>query len=1208
MIINSRYKLIEPLGKGRSNVYLIEDLKLPGKKFALKIIPHETLNSDEIESLKNEFRLLNALNHPNVVKAYEFDKVRICNEQKLIGSYFFVSEFVDGKNLLEFFQPPLIESKLNLFIDLLSKICNALYYIHQLGIIHYDIRPENILIDERYREQLNIKIIDFGFSALKDERVKGTPLYISPELILGKDVDYRTDLYSLGATLFHTITGKPPFEAKNEIELFRKHLDENPPNIPVDKYPKFLVEIVSKLLRKNPAERFRNSLEIIEYLPDEYKHSQKIWPIPKIYFAREKEFQKLKDFIEDENKNFALIISEKGMGKTYLIKKLIETLDDNNKIYFYLSSTENKTSSFNLLFDLINQIERLIVERDFSTREEIIHKINNLKLIYSEPSKIVDFEENQQSNLSEIVLRIAKEFKFILIIDDFQNLDATAKKFFYFIYPSLIDRGTKIILSVETLFIRSEEIEKFKFDEEIILLPLSKQEIINILKAYFNFNFPYEEVADILVDYTDKSVKEINDFLSTLILTEILFYDSKGFRVNTQKLKNTNLENLLNRTYENRFNALNKNQRNILEFLSLVEFPLKVQQLCELISLDVNKLKEEIYYLNSFGWIEYNSWDDFVFLPKGGIKNYLRKNTLFDKALNLKLARYLVRYNYPNYIIAELFERSGEKNLGMEYYLAAARDAEKFFSYSSMEKYLLKSILLEEDDEKIACLKYKLAVSYFYQSEYYKARNLILEIIDKECLEAEKQFNLALMQAIIAFKTGEVDAAYEYFDKAFKLALNDSQRIEVELNQINLEISQGNFLFAKKKCENLLYEFSEALSNANKAAIYNNLGITNSQLGLLDEAIEFFERSLEIYTEQKNKSKSSQVLLNLGNVYNLLGNREKSLSFWREALEINDTIGDLSKKALIINNIGISMYESLEFEEAIKYYEEAKLIFERINDYFGKSLVLFNLAETLFLLCDYEKSLYYIKEALSLSEKLIDIEGQCQSLFLMGMIYYLLNHNENLISTSEQLLNIIESNKLQSTHLQYYLYLSGLIESEKKNFEEAIVKLELSRELFRENDGKYFYCKCTLDLMSLYSYVGNFDFIKKLFNELKDNPYFQKNKSLGAEAFMILGDASRKPGANFQQKPIYYYMEALNELEKSYINEATWQVLLAAGEEYLSLGVVRKGLDLVKQAQLVIGHLISKFENSEYKNLYLAHTKRARAIKKINKIMKSYLL
>lgn len=161
----------------------------------------------------------------------------------------------------------------------------------------------------------------------------------------------------------------------------------------------------------------------------------------------------------------------------------------------------------------------------------------------------------------------------------------------------MIDRGTKIILSVETLFIRSEEIEKFKFDEEIILLPLSKQEIINILKAYFNFNFPYEEIADILVS-TDKSIKEINDFLSTLILTEILFYDSKGFRVNTQKLKNTNLENLLNQAYENRFNALNKNQRNILEFLSLVEFPLKVQQLCELTSLDVNKLKEEIYYLN----------------------------------------------------------------------------------------------------------------------------------------------------------------------------------------------------------------------------------------------------------------------------------------------------------------------------------------------------------------------------------------------------------------------------------------------------------------------------------------------------------------------------------------------------------------------------------------------------------------------------------
>ncbi len=1208
MTINSRYKILHILGEGRSNVYLVEDLKSTNKKYALKILSTENLTEKEINSLKNEFRLLNNINHPNIVKAYEFGKVVEADNDIFKGLYFYISEFIQGKNLLEFFNAPFDKNNLKSFLTLLNQISTTLYYIHQLGLIHYDIRPENILIEEKNENQINIKLIDFGFSALQSKEIRGTPLYISPELITGQEIDFRTDLYSLGATLYHTLTGKPPFVSEDNIELLKKHLGESPPNLPANEFPYFINELIQKLLKKNPQERLKNALEILDYLPEEYKHFQKIWPIPKIYFAREQELKTIIDFInsnETENR-VKLVISETGMGKSFLINKLLEYLDDQNLTYFDLNFSEEMSSSQDLLSNLVNQIERLLLHKNISSKAEIIEKIHHLKQLYAELEKPLDFQENQRSILSEILITLAKESKYIIVIDDFHKFDITAKRFFYFVYPSLIDLGVKIILTTNTKFIRSDEIKKLQLIDEIILGPLSKKEILKQLKSYFHFDFPYGQVADILINYTDKSVGEINDFLGGLIMSEILIFDSKGFRLNDNKLKQFDLENLPTKTYDSRLSNLSENQKAILEILSLIDFPLKAQQLSELTSLHIYELRDEISFLSSFGWLEYSEWDDIVFLPKSGIKNVLLNKTIFDKKLNLKLAEYFFHSGYPHSFIAQFYERAGVKSEAIKYYQKAALEAENYFSFSLMEKFLSKCLELEEDENQIYNFKYKLALSYFYQSDYQKARELITEIIDKNILDREQQFNVFLMLAIISFKTGNIESAYEYLDKSFTLALTDNQRIEVELYQINLEISQGNFMIAMKKCQNLLSEYKGELTPNITASIYNNLGITNSQLGYLNEAIKYFEQALEVYNELKNRSKTSQVLINLGNVHNLLGEREKSLNYWQEALKINDTTGDLSNKALILNNIGISLFENFELDRAIIYYEDSKNIFDKINDHFGKSIALVNLAETCYLLCEYEKSLKYSKDALELSKNLLDIEGQCISLFLLGMVYFSLNQIDRANEIANELLSLIECNKMQSTHLQYYLYLTGLIDFENKNIEEAETKLELSRELFKEADGKYFYCKCTLDMMRLYEYQGNFDLIKKLFNELKTNSYFTKNILLNSEANLIIGDASKKPGSSFEKTPIYYYLEASKHLENAHISEVTWQVLLALGEEYLMKGAIGKGVDLFKQSRRVIDYLISKIEKTNNKNSYLAQVKRRRAIDKLEKVINNY--
>lgn len=1204
MIINSRYRIKELLGTGRSKVFLAEDLISPDRFYAIKIIPSESLSEEEIESLRSEFNLLNSLNHPHIVKAYEFGLITECDDETLIGSYFFISEFVRGKNLLDFFSTPIQGKQFVLFLKALNQIAFTLYYIHQLGIIHYDLRPENILIEGEDKSNLNVKLIDFGFSALKSFYVRGTPLYISPELISGKNVDHRTDLYSLGATLYHTLAGNPPFLAENEIELFKKHLEQKPQRLP-DHYPDYINEIVLKLLEKNPDDRFQNSLDILELLPDEYKRIKNIWYIPRIHFAREKELQDLIKFSDEIEKTVStlLVISEEGMGKSFLIKKFIEHLDYKKIDYFLLNVSKVQTSTYDVLSVLLNQIVVFTRFKNFDDKEEINKKINHLRELYSSSLDQQEFLEYRRKYLAELLINLAKSLKFLVVVDDFQNLDNNTKEFFYYIYPSLIDLGIKFVLTLDSTFIKGKEIEKFKNYKEIILAPLTRDEIIRMLKSYFKFDFPYERVADLMVEYTSHSINENNEFLVNLFFQEIITFDSKGFKVNEEKLKQIDLERLSQKSYELKLQNLRQLQKNLLEILSLINFPLKLSDLAEILRIDITQLKREIEFLSAFGWIEISGKDELIFLPSSGIKKYLFSRSKNSTELNLLLAEFFERKNYPSFIVAEFYERSNLKEKALEYYLKAVSEAEKFYSFSSMQKYLTKCIELENKPEKLSDLRYNLAKCYFNQADFKNAEELINKILNENNLAEDKLFDIYLMLAIIKYKTGEIEEAFNHFDIAYRFARNDQQKVEVELNEINLEISQGDFTIVMSKCKNLLNDYSEILSPMTKAALLNNLGIANSKAGFYTEAVSYFDQALKIYDSLNNKVKSSQVLMNLGNVFNLQHKQEEALKYWKQALELNESIGDLSKKALILNNIGISFFENINLEEAIEHYHNARSLFEKINDQFGESLSLYNLAETYFLMSDYESALNYVEKSINLSIKLLDIEGQCHGLFLLGLIYYVLYQIEEMKKVSSNLISIIESNKMQSTQLQNYLYLEGLINLEEKNYSEAEIKLNLAKELFSEIDGKYFYCKNTLDLMRLSIYTGNFTLIQSLFDELQKNEYFNKNNLLIAEAYFILGQAAKRPGASFPEQSLFYYSEAMKFIESAYIGEITFQILTALGEEYLVKGAVNKGLDYFRKARLVMDYISSKILNNNFKNSYFAQPLRKRLKEKIEKVI-----
>ena len=261
----AHYKIIALLGKGgMGQVFLAEDTRLH-RRIALKLLPaHFTRDEARVRRFEQEACAASALNHPNILTIHEIGK--------LDGTDFIVTEFIDGRTLRELAREKV---KLTDALDMVIQVASALDAAHSAGIVHRDVKPENIM----RRSDGYIKVLDFGLAKLTEDEapatesestsrslfesrpgaVMGTVVYMSPEQALGLAVDARTDIWSLGVVLFELVAGQAPFQGAKAADVIRSIAEKEPiplshhgPEVPVE-----LERIVSKTLRKDREERYQ---------------------------------------------------------------------------------------------------------------------------------------------------------------------------------------------------------------------------------------------------------------------------------------------------------------------------------------------------------------------------------------------------------------------------------------------------------------------------------------------------------------------------------------------------------------------------------------------------------------------------------------------------------------------------------------------------------------------------------------------------------------------------------------------------------------------------------------------------------------------------------------------------------------------------------------------------------------------------------------
>lgn len=258
-----RYQVIEELGKGgMGRVYKALDREID-ETIALKLLrPEIAADEKTIKRFKNELKFARKVIHKNVCRMYE-----LMEEE---GTRYITMEYVTGQNLKGLIRQT-GQLTVGKSISIAKQVCEGLAEAHKLGVIHRDLKPSNIMIDK----DGNARIMDFGIARSLETRditdrgaMIGTPKYMAPEQVEGKEVDQRSDIYALGVILFEMVTGRAPFEGDTTLEIALKHKTETPqdPRTLNSQIPENLNRAILKCMEKDKEKRYQDAEEMLSEL------------------------------------------------------------------------------------------------------------------------------------------------------------------------------------------------------------------------------------------------------------------------------------------------------------------------------------------------------------------------------------------------------------------------------------------------------------------------------------------------------------------------------------------------------------------------------------------------------------------------------------------------------------------------------------------------------------------------------------------------------------------------------------------------------------------------------------------------------------------------------------------------------------------------------------------------------------------------------
>ncbi len=538
--INDRYEIIKTIGEGgMANVYLANDTILD-RKVAIKVLRGDLSNDEKfIRRFKREALSVSNLSHPNIVEVYDVGEED--------GNYYIVMEYIEGKTLKQLLQKRGALT-LNEVIDIMTQLTDGLAHAHEAYIIHRDIKPQNIMIEDNGL----VKITDFGIAmALNSTQltqtnsVMGSVHYLPPEQANGKGSTVKSDIYSLGILMYELLTGSVPFKGDTAVEIALKHMKEKIPSIRKQNptIPQSVENIVLKATAKNPKNRYDNVRDMYKDLQTAlqrdnekrlvYEYPENDLEETKVIPQVTKEIKQVidKPTAKEEDTDDDSVLKEKDEKNKLpiiLAVVLLGTLIVLAGVYLLITSKDVKEVKVpNVVGLTTEKAIKKIKEKglEYTTKSEESTTVEEGKVIRTEPK--AGSTRTKKSTIT-IVESSGKEY---VVLEDYTGQN------YYEIKGKLEAKGIKVemktksvenaseykdkkdnIISQEPVFNKDEETKLYANDSVILYIPE-----VDVYPDMVAEKWTLSQVEDFVKEYNltlDKSYKETDEVEEDIVLSQ----------------------------------------------------------------------------------------------------------------------------------------------------------------------------------------------------------------------------------------------------------------------------------------------------------------------------------------------------------------------------------------------------------------------------------------------------------------------------------------------------------------------------------------------------------------------------------------------------------------------------------------------------------------------------------------------------------------
>ncbi len=1191
-MLNERYLVKKKLGQGRSAVYLCRDAEFPGKDIAIKILSPDAL-PEEVQVFRNEYFILRKLNHPNIIKPNELGTiVKKSESEKEIstGSRFITMEFFGGVELLKY--QKLKDEKA--LIEIIKQLCSVLYYLHQSNYIYYDLKPENILVDE-INGKPEIKLIDLGFAQyipdLESRTVRGTAEYIAPELLRNEEHDHRVDFYSLGMLLYRIIFDSFPFDTKNEIEIYKSHLEvefDFPPSVSSEK----LINAVKKLLSKEPEKRFLNALQVLDALGIKIDESlTQDWMPAAAFSGRKDVLTILSTYLADEQSGEVFVIKgSEGAGKTALINEIYSKHEN----VIIIPDDKSKTGREFVKLLLKRIIYSGCVYPHISSEES--ERIENLAS---------DLPDNLIDELKSILNKITAQCKFIMLLDGFNFYDDFTLEVLKNIFPILQVNGIKIILTEN-----ADEVSKsvmINNIREINLTPFTNIQLDEFVMRSLYPLFPREELKKIILQYADLLPGNITGFIKDIILLKIVQFDSGNVKIISDEKTSLLLKSSHEGIYEIRLGTLREEERNISEIISAFEITLDVKSLSLISGLHEERISECLTALQNKNIIQQLTLNFNPVFVTEGLKRFVYSKIQDKKEFHKNIVK-LLKEKIPGFNRTELsrqYELSEEFFESYKVLKDEIAQAEKISAYSYQKKLLTHLLEIPLQDELKTEIKVELCNVLFRMSDFKSCIDLIEELGTK-ISSKEKLLELAALKGSCLIGLGDYQSGKDQLNSVIRQIDDNATRQQLLVDIANAEFELNKYSEASELCNKIIGD--ENASGLDKGKCHNFLGLIeiyrDNNLG---GALLHFEEAEKIYQQSDLRLRVAQMEMNMGNIYNIKGDHDLAVTYWNKSLQMNQSIGNLDQEAKLLLNFGVFNFDKLDFEKAIEYYQRASSIFLTLGNKAGHALVQTNLGEINLIICEYQKAIAALTDAKNILEKIQNYNECLEAVFLICRVYYIIGDFVSLERQLKDFERIISSESVSDKHrdnfeLMKILKLLPERQENENGLREKINKLAGVRDKYFKNEEKNNYFFSSVQTIKILIQLND---CQRAFSELHSETFVsfcKENNYFEAERLYLLGYLSAASDNRELKPAVDYYLSAYEIIKDLNITELTWKILFVLTVVYAERGNYARAGEFLNYAESVLGFIADKFTDPRLKMVYLDHPDRQAAINTLKRI------